>query len=212
VVESGVEAEFVKEVSAFLRPSGDPDDAAALHLRDLPDEGAHRPCCGRNDDCFAGLGLADVEEARVGRHPRHAEDAERSRHRRQGRIKLAQAGAVRDRMRLPAGHAENDVAGREPLVAGAHDFAHRAARHHLVDLDWLRIGLRRAHAAPHVGVEGKVKRPQQHLAVAWLRDRRGLEAEVIPHRLADRPRREDNPAIDFGHVISLSNEMPPCAP
>ena len=61
-----------------------------------------------------GFRLADVEQADVRRHPRHAEHADRRRDRRRLRIELPQLLAVRRRVLLPAVVAGDDVAGAKP--------------------------------------------------------------------------------------------------
>ena len=77
VVDGGVEAELVDDVCAFLRTAGDAHGAAPLDARDLAHHLADRARSRRNDDGLAGLGLADFEQAEIGGHARHAEDAER---------------------------------------------------------------------------------------------------------------------------------------
>ena len=117
VVDRRVEAELLDEIAALVGPAGDADGAAAFDLGDLADGGADRPGGGRNDDGFARLGLADDGEPGVGGHARHAEHAQRGRERRALGIELAQAGAVGERVFLPAGVREHDVAHGEVLVA-----------------------------------------------------------------------------------------------
>ena len=70
VVERVVEANALQP-AALIVGAGKPDDVAALDLGDLPDEAANRPSSAGDDDSLAGLGLADLEEAEVGRVAGH---------------------------------------------------------------------------------------------------------------------------------------------
>ena len=79
VVDAGVEAEFVDDVAAFFGAAGNADDAAALELGDLADHRADRAGGSGDHDGFAGLRLANVEQAHVGGEAGHAEDAQRQR-------------------------------------------------------------------------------------------------------------------------------------
>ena len=76
VVDRGVKPELVDDVATLLLAARDADHAASPDLRDLPDHGTHRTCCGRNDDGLARLWPADVEETEVCGHARHAERAQ----------------------------------------------------------------------------------------------------------------------------------------
>lgn len=69
--------QLVRQPLALVPPARDANDAAALELCDLAHERADRAGRARDDDELAGLGAADVEEAKVGRHAGHADDAER---------------------------------------------------------------------------------------------------------------------------------------
>ena len=80
-----------------------------------------------------GLRLADIEQARIGGHAGHAEHADRGRDRRDLRIDLGQTLAVGNRMGLPAGARQHDVAlGKTRIVRRDH-LADRAAFHHAAD-------------------------------------------------------------------------------
>jgi hypothetical protein len=69
------------------------------------------------------------------------------------RIEPAQPLPVEQRVILPAGMAEHEVALTVGIVAGRDDLADRAALHDGPDLDGLRVGFRGAHPAAHIGVE-----------------------------------------------------------
>ena len=76
VVDGGVEAEFVFNPPAFFIGTGDADNTAAVDLADLAGDTASCAGCARNDEGFAGLRFADVEEAEIGSEAVVAEGAE----------------------------------------------------------------------------------------------------------------------------------------
>ena len=111
MVERHVEAEVVEQRLALLLPAGDADGSRALDLGDLADgrpDGSGGRC---DDDGLARLWLADLEQPGVRREAGHAEHAERRGDGYDGRVEAAHAGAVGDRVGLPAGVGERDVAG-----------------------------------------------------------------------------------------------------
>src|SRR5437773_562601 len=79
MVDRRIEAELALDIAAFLHPAGDADDPRALALGKLSSDRADRTRGGGDDDGLAGFRLADIGEADIGGHPRHAEDAERGR-------------------------------------------------------------------------------------------------------------------------------------
>src|SRR5262249_4757241 len=95
VVEARVEPELVDDVPALLRGSGDANRPASFDLRKLADDRTDGPRRGGDDDGFARLRLTDVQQSDVGRHARHAQDAQRRRLR-YAPIEDAQLPAVRD--------------------------------------------------------------------------------------------------------------------
>ena len=74
------------------------------------------------------------------------------------------AAARAERVFLPAEHALHQIAGLEARGLRADDLTYGAAGHHVADGDRRRVGLRRAHPPPHVGVEGEIEYPHQRLA------------------------------------------------
>ena len=76
VVDGGVEAEIVFNPFTFFIGAGDADDAAAVNFAELADDAAGGSGGGGNDERFAGLGLADFEEAEVGGEAVDAEECE----------------------------------------------------------------------------------------------------------------------------------------
>lgn len=144
---------------ALALTAGDADDAASLDLGDLADHAADRPGRAGDHDGLAGLGPSDVEQAEVGGHARHAQDAEVYRQRRQRRIDLGQAAAVRQAELLHAERARHMVAHGEPRVAGGDHPAHPARTHDLSDLHGADVRLPLVHPAAH----GRVQREVRHL-------------------------------------------------
>src|SRR5208282_1708288 len=186
VIERGVEAEFVYEPRDFVVASGDSHGAAAFDFCDLADERADRACGPGNDNGLTGLGLADIEKAEIGRHARHAEDAERGRRWSEARVKLLQTLAVRYGEFLPAPVADDDVSHLKFGIRGLRDFADRAADHELADIDGIGVRADAVHAAAHVWIDRKKNRAQENLAACERGNRRGDEPEVgflwHPHR------------------------------
>ena len=199
VVDRGVEAEHLGQRPALLRPAGDADSTRPLQPGDLPDEGADRARCGRHHHGLAGLRAADVEKAGIGGHARHPEDAERQARRRHARVELAQALRARHRVVLPAAEGDDRLARREIRMLRGDDLAHGAADHHLADADGLGVGLRRAHAPAHVGVEGEPAVAQQHLALAGVGHTPLLHPEMRGVRLAVGARGQHDAAVDLCH-------------
>src|SRR3954464_1510505 len=124
MIDALVETEFLLDVFALLGSARDADCACALYFRDLPDHRSNSTRRRRDHHSLAGLWLPNFQQSRVAGHPRHAEHAERGRNWREFRIELAQPGTVRNRMRLPAGVAEYDVARLESVVVRGNDFIH----------------------------------------------------------------------------------------
>src|SRR5205085_12593291 len=61
MIEANVEAEFLSQVARLLRSAGNADHPATLELSHLTDCRADRTAGSRDDESFAGLGVADVE-------------------------------------------------------------------------------------------------------------------------------------------------------
>ena len=102
VIDRGVEAEMLDEQPAFLRPACDTHGAAAALLGDLAHRRTDRARGGSHHDRLPRLRLADLGQARIGRHARHAEDAEGGRDGPWRRIEPDQARSVGQRHRAPA--------------------------------------------------------------------------------------------------------------
>ena len=200
VVDAGIEAEVILHEGAFLGAARDADGAAAHELGDLAHDLADGTGGSRHHDRLAGLGLADMQQAEIGGHARHAEHAVGGRDRRDRGIDLAQGGAAADRIFLPAETVLDDVADLEAVMRRLHHFAHRAAGHHLVEADRRSIGGGIAHPAALIGIEREIVHLHQHLAVPRLGHRRFLDAKVGFGRLARRTAHENDTAMGLGNA------------
>src|SRR4029077_9226983 len=60
MIDRRIEAELVGDIAAFFRPTGDADDPRTGPLGELSGDRADRARGGRDDNCLACLGLADV--------------------------------------------------------------------------------------------------------------------------------------------------------
>ena len=84
MIDAGIEAEFVGDVTAFLWSSCDADGVSTLDPSDLADNRADctRRCC--NHHGLASGRFADLEQPHVSGHSGHSENAESSLYRRSG--------------------------------------------------------------------------------------------------------------------------------
>src|SRR3989442_880900 len=205
VGHASVEVEVLEHVLALLPGGGDPDRAAAADLRELADDGADGAGGGGDDDRLAGLGLADVVEADVRGHARHAEDAGRGGDRRRLGIELeraerphARAAALRHVVGLPAAVGQHEVARPERGVARLHHLADGAADHRLPELDGRGVGLHVVHPPPHVGIQRQPDGAHEDLAVLRRGHRRVDHLEIGRFRLADGAVPEQHAAVRHG--------------
>jgi len=109
--------------------------------------------------------------------------------------KLAQGAGARDGVLLPAERPDDEIAGLEARVVALDRFADGLRRHHLADLDRLRVGARGAHATALIWVDRRPEDADEHLARARLRHRRLDELEVLLARKARRPRCQRHRAV-----------------
>jgi hypothetical protein len=119
------------------------------------------------------------EQPHVGGHTRHPEDAECGLNWCSRGFNLLQAGAIGQRIGLPASTAYDDIAFGEPGDVRGNHFADGAALHHIADANRLGVGRRIAHPAAHIGVKGKPQRTQQDLARSGLWDWMFFQAKII---------------------------------
>ena len=76
VIDAGVETQLVNHPVALGAPAGNADEAAAFYFGNLANSLADRTRRSRDDDGFAGLRLAHVQQAEVAGHAGHAEHIE----------------------------------------------------------------------------------------------------------------------------------------
>ena len=86
MIEAIIEAEFVLDVVALFLPPATPTARAPLIRAIWPTAEPTAPEAAATTNGFAGLRLADVEQAGIGGHAGHAEHADRGRDRRDLRI------------------------------------------------------------------------------------------------------------------------------
>ena len=76
MVDAGIEAELLHGELALRGAAGNAHHTAALQFRNLPHSGAHRARGRSHHHSFAGFGLAQIEQANIGRQAGHAEHAQ----------------------------------------------------------------------------------------------------------------------------------------
>src|SRR5579859_5509101 len=114
VIDGGVEAEIVFNPFTFFIGAGDADYTAAVDFAKLADDAAGGAGGGANDERFARLGLADVEETEIGGEAVNAEKVQEIGVGEEGDagefLKGALSLAGEDTVFLEAGEAGNFVA------------------------------------------------------------------------------------------------------
>ena len=88
VVDAGIEAELLHGEVALRSATGNADHTAAFQLGNLPHGGTHWARGRSHDHGFAGFGLAQIEQANIGRQAGHAEHAQRPGSRGQLRVQF----------------------------------------------------------------------------------------------------------------------------
>ena len=113
VVDRRIEAELAHQPVALVLAARRADHAAAGELRDLADHGADRAGRRRHQHGVAGLGLADLEQAEIGREAGDAERSDQQLQRRLGRP-LGEPPRRQGGVVLPTPVALDDVARLQP--------------------------------------------------------------------------------------------------
>src|SRR4029077_13995475 len=127
VVDAGVEAELVLDVGTFLAATGDAHRARAPDFRELSDDAADRARRRGYHQRVARPGLAELLQAEVRRHARHADEAEVIAERRARRVDSGRfPGAA---IELPAELCQDHVADLELRVARFQHLAGALADH-----------------------------------------------------------------------------------
>src|SRR6266480_310764 len=202
VIDAGVEAELARHVVAFLAAAGDADGAAAPELGELSDDAADRARGRRHHHGLVRLWLANFLQAEVRGDARHAENAEVVRERRARAVDLVDL--FRTSIELPAELRQYLVALFYFFVFRLQHLAYRLPHHGRAELDAFRVAFRIAHAPAHVRVERQPEIPDQHLALAALRQRRALDAEIVfAHRTLGAAREHDAPVFHLERSEAL---------
>ncbi len=165
VVHTGIKPIDIHHVLAFIRRTGHAHHTATLELGDLTDHLTDRAAGGRHDNRLAFFRLADFQQPGIGGKTGHAQHTHGGADRRLFRIQLAQHLLALHRVFLPATKAEHVIAGFIAIQARFHHLANGSALHHITQLHTGGVGLGRAHAATHVGVQGQVNGLDQNLSV-----------------------------------------------
>ncbi len=188
VVERGVEAVLVDEQLHLLRRAGGADHPrGALELGELPDLAADGAGGTGDEDGVALLEGGGAQQSGVGGEPGHAQHPQVRREGRGLGVDLDGVPRVHDGVLAPAEEVQDVVADGDALGVGGDDLADGAALHGLAQLVRGDVGLRGAHTAAHVRVDGEVRVPYQHLALGRGGDLRLEEGEVLGLGPADGP-------------------------
>ena len=134
VVNCRVEAQLVREESAFLGSTCDPDGAATLDLGDLAHMSANRASSARHDDGLALLRRADLYKTAVSGQTR---DSQRVQIRGQGSqtgIGFHQKTTVRDRVLLHAINSGHQITSGKSRVLARDHLADCKCPHHVAKL------------------------------------------------------------------------------
>src|SRR5699024_10392398 len=134
--------------------AGDADDAAPLRLGQLGDDAAD--CAGGRGDenRLAGLCAADVRQAEVGGHPRHAEGTEPGGHRGDVEIEAVDPLPVGDGVLPHTDEAPDCVPDCEVGVVGGDDPPSGVGAHDLTDTHRWDVGAHVVQPATHGRIEG----------------------------------------------------------
>src|SRR5215469_8493198 len=129
MVDARVETEFALDITAFVRATGDADDAGVGAFGELAGNRADGAGRGRDDDGLPALRPADLAEPDIGGQPRHPEHTQRGRQRRLVRIELAEAAGRHRAVELPAVTTQNIITFPEARIARAGDASDDPAFH-----------------------------------------------------------------------------------
>ena len=172
VVDAGIKAEFFHHPVALGLAAGDAHHTAAPDLGHLAHRLANRPGRAGYHQGFASFGLADIHQAEIAGHARHAQHIEPLAQGAQTEVDFDQAGA------LEVGWRQAQVllhakAGTHPIthckagVLRRDHAAHTAGAHHLAQGHWRDVALSLVHPAAHGRVERQRQRLEQHATGNW---------------------------------------------
>ena len=218
VVDAGIEAEFFHHPVALGLAAGNAHHAAAPDLGQLPDRLANRPGRARHHQRLAGLGLADIHQAEIAGHARHAQHIEPLAQGAQAEVNFDQAGALEVGRRqaqvlLHAKASTHPVTHRKAGVLGRDHAAHTASAHHLAQGYRGDVALALVHPAAHGGVERQRQRLEQHASGSRPGNRLSGSVPVGSGGQSHRATGEANLVIDQvfgGHGLSAAIESQGC--
>ncbi len=143
---------------------------------------ADRAGGARYDDGVAFLWRADIEQAEISGHARHAERVEKRRQRRKTGIDFHELSAVERCVFLNTEPAADIVAGGKFWVLRRNDLADRARPHDVAYGHRRNVGSSLVHPAAHRRIEREIQNPRKHFAIARFRQRRLCEFPIAPLR------------------------------
>ena len=163
VVEDTVETELL-EPGDLLGRARAPDHARPAAARELGGNAAHGTGGTRHEHRFAGGHLADVDDADVGRQPRHPQHAERCRDGCSPRVYGPQAAPIGDGDLTPPEVVHHPGADRPVVVPRGDDLPDRTAREWLAERERRHVRPRVVHPPAHVRVDRDERVADVHLA------------------------------------------------
>src|SRR5690606_8094269 len=202
VIESRVVTEFGFQQLHLFVGAGGAGNGTSMEPAELAGDAANGARSRGHEHRFSGFRAGDGEEAHVGCHTGHAEDAEVVRELYLLFAYLAQALPVRQRLILPAEDPVDVVPFREVRVPALRDLSDHATLQHLAKPERRYVGPGIVHAPAHIRVDGKVDVTHQDLAFGGFRQRRFRLLEVLRgHPAAGAARQPD---LDVRTVTHLS--------
>src|SRR5882757_3912096 len=160
VVDGSVEAEIVFNPRTFFVRAGNADDTATMDFAKLANDAAGGTRGGGDDEGFAGLRLADLEEGEVGGGAVDAKGSEGigvGEERNAGKfLEGALTLAGKDTVFLEAGEAGDFISLFEIRIAGFDDFGEAEGAHDFAELDGRHVLGEVGHPDAHGGVDGEI--------------------------------------------------------
>ena len=195
VINRGIKTKLFRQITGLGRATRDPHHTTAFELGNLTNGRTHSTRGRRHHQRFTGLWFSNGQEAGIGRHSRHAQNAQGRRYRCIGRIDFPQTLAFENGMALPSAHAFDKITRFELRMATFQNLTDRSAHHHRTQSHRRGIGGAIIHAAAHIGIKREVMHFHQHLALGGLSDRYFFQTEIRRNRRAHGPRGQNNPLV-----------------
>jgi hypothetical protein len=157
--------------------------------------------CARNDDHIAAFDLSDIDQAEIGRHAGDPQDADGDAGGDAVRQHLHRPlGGVGDHVLLPAGHAEQQLAGLIGIGTALDDLADAAAADDFADLDRRQIARHVVHPGADRRIYREVADLDQGLAVLEVGSLLGFHAGRVLINQARGALGQDQSPVLLAHV------------